>query len=173
MGGQDMTDYTKLVKALRRCAEPGTIIDECDTCDDCPYSLDGYCGDCMNNLVKDAAAAIEALQAQLPKRGKWVGVNPMVDSVQCSVCGGQLFSAELETPYCPYCGAKMNNSNASNASNALNALDNAHDGLIVETESPSPKPTDPVPIRDVYYVMTECDVKTGTVTYELRERSET
>lgn len=40
-------------------------------------------------------------------------------------------------------------------------------------ESPSPKPTDPVPIRDVYYVMTECDVKTGTVTYELRERSET
>lgn len=42
-----------------------------------------------------------------------------------------------------------------------------------EEESPSPKPTDPVPIRDVYYVMTECDVKTGTVTYELRERSET
>lgn len=42
-----------------------------------------------------------------------------------------------------------------------------------EAESPSPKPTDPVPIRDVYYVMTECDVKTGTVKYELRERSET
>lgn len=59
-----MTDYTELVKALRRCAEPGTIIDECDTFDDCPYSLDGYCGDCMNNLVKDAAAAIEALQAE-------------------------------------------------------------------------------------------------------------
>ena len=46
-----------------------------------------------------------------------------------------------------------------------------------ESQSPKPtdhvpKPTDPVPIRDVYYVMTECDVKTGTVTYELRERSE-
>lgn len=39
-------------------------------------------------------------------------------------------------------------------------------------ESPSPKPTGPVPIREVYYVMTECDVKTGTVTYELRERIE-
>lgn len=56
-----MTDYSELVKALRRCAEPGTIIDECDTTDDCPYSFDGYCGDCMNNLVKDAAAAIEEL----------------------------------------------------------------------------------------------------------------
>lgn len=60
-----MTDYTKLVEALRRCAEPGTIIDECDTTDDCPYSIDGYCGDCMNNLVKDAAAAIEELENML------------------------------------------------------------------------------------------------------------
>lgn len=41
-----------------------------------------------------------------------------------------------------------------------------------EAESQSPKPTDPVPIRDVYYVMTECDVKTGTVKYEPRERIE-
>lgn len=49
----------------------------------------------------------EEAKAQLPKQGKWVGVSPMVDTVQCSVCGGQLFSAELETPYCPYCGAKM------------------------------------------------------------------
>lgn len=51
--------------------------------------------------------AIEELKAQLPKRGEWIGVSPMVDTVQCSVCGGQLFSAELETPYCPYCGADM------------------------------------------------------------------
>ena len=42
-----------------------------------------------------------------PKRGEWIGVSPMVDTVQCSVCGGQLFSAELKTPYCPYCGAEM------------------------------------------------------------------
>ena len=41
-----------------------------------------------------------------------------------------------------------------------------------EEESQSPKPTDPVPIRDVYYVMTECDAKTGTVKYEPRERIE-
>lgn len=49
----------------------------------------------------------EEAKAQLPKRGEWIGVSPTVDTVQCSVCGGQLFSAELETPYCPYCGAKM------------------------------------------------------------------
>lgn len=42
-----------------------------------------------------------------------------------------------------------------------------------EAESPSPKPTDPLPIRGVEYVPTEVDVQTGTVTYELRERSET
>ena len=41
-----------------------------------------------------------------------------------------------------------------------------------EEESQSPNPTDPVPIRDVYYVMTECDAKTGTVKYEPRERIE-
>lgn len=41
-----------------------------------------------------------------------------------------------------------------------------------EAGIPSPKPTAPVPIRDVYYVMTECDVKTGTVKYEPRERIE-
>lgn len=72
-------------------------------------------------LMSDAAA-IEALEteiresmqkcaecgdANMPKRGEWIGVSPMVDTVQCSVCGGQLLSAELKTPYCPYCGAKM------------------------------------------------------------------
>lgn len=42
-----------------------------------------------------------------------------------------------------------------------------------EAESPSPKPSDPLPIRGVEYVPTKVDVQTGTVTYELRERSET
>ena len=98
-----MTDYTKLVKELRGCKY-------IDYCKDCPrMAANGYVEIC--NIKDDAAAAIEALQAEVerlePKRGKWVGVSPMVDTVQCSVCGGQLFSAELETPYCPYCGAKM------------------------------------------------------------------
>ena len=115
-----MTDYTELIHALRYCADRNRP--DCSVCEYEAYD------DCDDKLKRDAAAAIEEIQqiadhyeqtandywkeaceykAQLPKRGKWVGVNPMVDSVQCSVCGGQLFSAELETPYCPYCGAKM------------------------------------------------------------------
>ena len=104
-----MTDYTELVNNLRL--------------------TEMVCRDRMDGQVMlDAAAAIEELQAELvehkrvnreltelyqdavehlPNLGKWIGVSPMVDTVQCSVCGGQLFSAELETPYCPYCGAKM------------------------------------------------------------------
>lgn len=41
------------------------------------------------------------------RRGEWVGVSPMVDTRQCSRCGYNIISEELETPYCPYCGAKM------------------------------------------------------------------
>jgi hypothetical protein len=93
-----MTDYDKLVGALRICSSELN-------CGDCPLFYRDSCS--SDELMNDAADAIEALQAQLPKRGEWIGVSPTVDTVQCSVCGGQLFSAELETPYCPYCGAKM------------------------------------------------------------------
>ena len=111
-----MSDYTELVKALRGLANGIWKNSE--------YTWFGG----EEKVFADAAAAIEDLQKdlttlqkcyeiadttvdkiakQLPKRGEWVGVSPMVDTVQCSVCGGELFSAELETPYCPYCGAKM------------------------------------------------------------------
>lgn len=93
-----MTDYKKLVEALRDCASGDD-----ERCFKCAYHKASNMP-CHNVLMTDAADAIEAM---LPKWGEWVGVSPMVDTVQCSVCGGQLFSAELETPYCPYCGAKM------------------------------------------------------------------
>lgn len=125
-------NYEGLIKALRLCqfGECG-----CGKCyykelkgDWCTEDNHPEFFDCDDKLKLDAADAIEELQkdlttlqkcyeiadkkvdellTQLPKRGKWIGVSPMVDTVQCSVCGGQLFSAELETPYCPYCGAKM------------------------------------------------------------------
>lgn len=102
-----MTNYEELVKALRCCAENFGCPIECPR-----YSpADEGVRACVSRLEKDAADAIEALQAEVkrlePKRGEWVGVSPTVDTVQCSACGGQLFSTELETPYCPYCGAKM------------------------------------------------------------------
>ena len=101
----------ELVKALRNCAEPGTIIDECDTADDCPYSLDGYCGDCMNNIVKDAAAAIEALQAQLPKRGEW-NLKERAHYFKCSICKEPIpykfgYGGNRYYNFCPRCGADM------------------------------------------------------------------
>lgn len=118
-----MTEYTELVKALRgkfiaydvtgnhnsaqlykgaaaAIEELQSILTEAD-------KKRAYQHDYICELVAEK----EELQAEVerlePKRGEWVGVNPMVDSVQCSICGGQLFSAELETPYCPYCGARM------------------------------------------------------------------
>ena len=59
-----MTDYTKLVKALRYCAESGDF--NCNK--DCPM-YPNY-PKCLTKMDMDAAAAIEALQAQLPKRGE-------------------------------------------------------------------------------------------------------
>ncbi len=48
-----MSDYTELVKALRHCAES-------TTCNKCPQ-LSEFC--CVNSMMKDAANAIDALQA--------------------------------------------------------------------------------------------------------------
>lgn len=50
---------------------------------------------------------LQTHDVQEVRHGKWVNVNPTVDSVQCSNCGYQFQSTELTTPYCPNCGAKM------------------------------------------------------------------
>ena len=39
--------------------------------------------------------------------GTWIGVNPMVDTLECSVCGYNILGEEFKTRYCPDCGAKM------------------------------------------------------------------
>lgn len=77
-----MTDYGELVKALR-----------------------SHIREVPLSLLNDAAAAIEALQAQLPKRGEWElidGAEPM--RWGCSRC--KYMSWETSN-YCPRCGAKM------------------------------------------------------------------
>ena len=111
-----MAEYAELIKALRLCQ-----FGECG-CGKCYYKeLKGdWCTednhpeffDCDDKLKLDAAAAIEALQAQLPKRGEWIvrGAN----RVDCSVCGHSIcFAFGLSEGsltgynYCPNCGAKM------------------------------------------------------------------
>lgn len=56
-----MMDYTKLVEALRWCDA-----DFMHECDNCLYVKYKHCkDDCMDRMLRDAAAAIEALQKRL------------------------------------------------------------------------------------------------------------
>ena len=101
-----MTDYTELVKALRICSSELN-------CGDCPLLYRDSCS--SDELMADAAAAIEELQAQLPKRGKWKETDMGWDGDTawvCSVCG-EPWTLIDGTPkennmnFCPNCGAKM------------------------------------------------------------------
>ncbi len=102
-----MTDYTKLVKQLRLSASEyeSSIFDDED-----------------KQIYADAAAAIEALQAQLPKRGEWIDAADEYDMQLrrhmyiCSICGKHADSfvggtedwwTSRKPNYCPNCGAKM------------------------------------------------------------------
>ena len=96
-----MTDYSELVKALR-CKR-----DDCEGCD--LAFLDNDEGWMCQYAAKDddAAAAIEDLQAQLPKRGEWRLVTPdsyIFNGYRCSLCNELVYGM---TNYCPNCGAKM------------------------------------------------------------------
>lgn len=94
-----MADYKKLVKALRACARGVR------RCDECYQDKDRF--DCHTDLMRDAAAAIEALQAQLPKRGEWIhveGDEPW--EWRCTACH-KIAEGLGEFRFCPNCGAKM------------------------------------------------------------------
>ena len=113
-----MGQYENLVEALRCCGNEG--------CHKCPYQKHIHEKFCWVIAMKDAAAAIEALQAEveelkrvnleifedLPKMGEWIvkGAN----RIDCSVCGHSIcFASVLRKGsltgynYCPNCGAKM------------------------------------------------------------------
>ena len=101
-------EYEKLVEALRHCVSDEKGVTKCAGC---PYYPD--ITGCMDRLHTEAADAIEALQAQLPKRGEWVEQDDG-DSIfhKCSVCGKNQYNVLLEMMqgeyhYCPNCGAKM------------------------------------------------------------------
>ena len=79
-----MTDYTKLVEALRSASTVSTA---------------------WEKLMHDAAAAIEALQAQLPKRGEIVRCKECKWSRSCGYISTRSY-AEWKDWYCAD-GAKM------------------------------------------------------------------
>ena len=51
-----MTDYTELVKALRHCSHDGLV-----KCNECKYGGKEWPVGCEDEMMRDAAAAIEAL----------------------------------------------------------------------------------------------------------------
>ena len=77
-----------------------------------------YCSDCYNALCQ--RCYIQRILFDIDKQptveadpithGHWQGVNPMVDTIECSNCGHQELSNELATPYCAWCGANMDGS---------------------------------------------------------------
>ena len=109
-----MTDYTELVKALRIHASVDIECYECAYYDDCCINGNGH-----TKMMTDAAAAIEDLQAQLPKRGEWIEENrrPRSSQFVCSECHRTAYDPQptrdkawrkrCRYAYCPSCGAKM------------------------------------------------------------------
>ena len=106
-----MTDYSELVKALRCCISKNPP----ETCVGCTYNIgNNECA--VRMMMLDAAAAIEDLQAQLPKRGKWILSKERMRPDMCSVCGcvyeADRFMDKIAWNYCPNCGAKMGGTDA-------------------------------------------------------------
>ena len=58
---------------------------------------------CVEEMV-DNQPTVEAAPVV---HGRWVKQNPLVDTEECSHCGYNIVSTELETPFCPWCGAAM------------------------------------------------------------------
>ena len=108
-----MMEYSELVEALR-CKR-----DDCEGCDLSFFDKDE--GWMCQYAAKDddAADAIEALQAQLPKRGEWIEENrrPRSSQFVCSECHRTAYDPQptrdkawrkrCRYNYCPNCGAKM------------------------------------------------------------------
>ena len=109
-------NYEELVKALRIHASVDIECYECAYYDDCCINGNGH-----TKMMTDAAGAIEALQAQLPKLGQYVHgrelsreyvgdclVSIDYEDWRCSVCGIVFEQWSMPTyNYCPNCGAKM------------------------------------------------------------------
>jgi len=85
-----MSEYTKQVKALLSASTVSTA---------------------WGKMMQDAAVAIEALQAQLPKRGEWLNVTDSYHWYgKCSICGEEFvvdayYAGGMN--FCPNCGADM------------------------------------------------------------------
>lgn len=91
-----MTDYTELVKALRHCSHDGLV-----KCNECKYGGKEWPVGCEEEMMRDAAAAIEALEADVKRlearvkakessKQRWkrlaMDTADYVDVVRCGEC---------------------------------------------------------------------------------------
>ena len=109
----------ELIKALRCEA---VINDEHPRCESCKYgvvvchgSREDVYGCDSRRIENDAADALEAAEAQLPKEGEWIEVHDWIQIPQeergtyrCSACGQVM---KYPWNYCPNCGARMRGMN--------------------------------------------------------------
>lgn len=63
-------------------------------------------------LLRDAADALEAAEAQLPKEGEWIELSDRNERKYSHICSNchrfNIHEGEIEFyHYCPNCGAKM------------------------------------------------------------------
>lgn len=102
--------YSKLVEALR-CIE---LPLSCNECEYGTWSESGEAWSCeCERRDADAADAIEALQAQLPKLGEWIK-HPEVkniyggECIECPFCGEKYVVQYIaDEKFCRNCGADM------------------------------------------------------------------
>jgi len=60
----------------------------------------------VNKVISNGIKDLSPAQPER-KKGKWIKQNPLVDTEECSLCKYNIYSEELETPFCPWCGAQM------------------------------------------------------------------
>ena len=103
---------------LQSCVKVGCHVDKDELEKALRYDRDQYVKG-YEDGKRDAAAAIEDLQAQLPKRGEWIEENrrPRSSQFVCSECHRTAYDPQptrdkawrkrCRYAYCPNCGAKM------------------------------------------------------------------
>ena len=58
-------ENTEIIKALRLCAKSGNVIDYCELGDNNDCLFWDNCGDCIDNLLRAAADALEAADEKI------------------------------------------------------------------------------------------------------------
>ena len=78
-----------------------------DTMSVCPNT--DYCKGmrAMKQWVLKKIQEAHIVEAVPVEEGEWIRSSPFTDTMECSLCGYNIYSEEIETPHCPWCGARL------------------------------------------------------------------